>query len=689
MATVSVAVNSTTLFTCDDPASVVRNYFGFKQYACASSFFGGRPPLGQAAGYIVVLAFGLIFGGFTIGLAYLEQRLSGNKMNSEFFNTAGRNVKTSLTASVIVSQWTWAAALLQSSNVAYRFGVSGPLWYATGATIQIILFSMLAVLVKSRAPKAHTFLEIIRARWGKAAHIVFTVFALMTNIIVTSMLILGGSATVSALTGMNTDLASFLIPLGVIIYTMAGGLKATFIASYFNTSVILIALCIFIFEVYVVSPDLGSPGKVWENLASVIRIEPVKGNLNGSYLTILSRNGLFFGLTNIVGNFGMVFVDQSYWQSAIAATPAASWKGYVLGGLCWFCIPFSLGTALGLASAALSLPITAAEASSGLVTPAVAQHLLGRGGAVLILVMLFMAVTSTGAAEQIAVSSLIAYDVYRTYLNPAATGSQIINVSRWVILVFGVFSGILGIILNKIGIGLGWLYLFMGVMTGSAVFPVAFSISWSKCSRLGAITGAVAGLVLALVSWLAYGAASCSSAGCVTVVNLGRDEIMLTGNLVGIISSGLICVIVSLVKPDSCDWSSTQSISLIEEDPNAEVSKETEDELARASKMIAIWGFGLTGVLIFAWPLLTIPAKVFPKGYFLFWVIISFIWGILATAAMVILPVWESSASILETLSGRRAAMLTSDTVETPEEEDVPEAEDVSAEHHAANRGIT
>ncbi len=43
----------------------------------------------------------------------------------------------------------------------------------------------------------------------------------------------------SALTGMNTDLASFLIPLGVIVYTMAGGLKATFIASYFNTRFVL------------------------------------------------------------------------------------------------------------------------------------------------------------------------------------------------------------------------------------------------------------------------------------------------------------------------------------------------------------------------------------------------------------------------------------------------------------------
>jgi urea-proton symporter len=303
MATSVTAVKN--VFQCTNPG-VVRNYFGFEEYRCATSFFSGQPPLSKAVGYVIVLAFGLIFGLFTVGLVYLEKYMSGRPMTSEFFNTAGRTIKQGLTASVIVSQWTWAATLLQSSNVAFKYGISGPFWYAAGATIQVILFSVIAVLVKRRAPTCHTFLEIILARWGKPTHIIFCMFALITNMVVTSMLILGSSAVINALTGINTDLASFLIPLGVILYTVAGGLKATFIASYFNTAVIMIALVIFMFQVYVTNKDLGSPAKVWENLTQVIKIEPVLGNYHGSYLTMLSRNGLFFGLTNIVGNFGTV-----------------------------------------------------------------------------------------------------------------------------------------------------------------------------------------------------------------------------------------------------------------------------------------------------------------------------------------------------------------------------------------------
>merc|ERR1719436_1834783 len=195
------------------------------QYEGKDSFFGSATPLPEAAGYAIVLGFGAFFSLFTTILVYLDKKYNNTEHTSEFFNTAGRSVKTGLTASVIVSQWTWAATLLQSSNVAWNFGVSGPFWYASGATIQILLFGVLAISLKDVAPSAHTMCEIVRARWGKTAHITFLFFAFCANIIVTSMLLLGGAATVEALTGMNYALASFLIPWGVIAYTFAGGLK--------------------------------------------------------------------------------------------------------------------------------------------------------------------------------------------------------------------------------------------------------------------------------------------------------------------------------------------------------------------------------------------------------------------------------------------------------------------------------
>lgn len=149
-------------------------------------------------------------------VTFILRRYNSELQTSEMFTTAGRTVKSGLVGSAVVSSWTWAATLLQSTGVCYKYGVSGPFWYASGATVQILLFATLAIELKRRAPNAHTFLEVIKARYGTIPHLVFTIFGLVTNILVSLMLIVGGSATVNALTGMNTVAAIYLLPVGVV-----------------------------------------------------------------------------------------------------------------------------------------------------------------------------------------------------------------------------------------------------------------------------------------------------------------------------------------------------------------------------------------------------------------------------------------------------------------------------------------
>jgi len=148
-----------------------------------------------------------------------------------------------------------------------------------------------------------------------------------------------------------------------------------------------------------------------------------------SFLTMGSTIGLIFGITNIVGNFGTVFVDQSYWQSAVAAKPSSAVMGFLIGGMVWFAVPFCMATTNGLAGRALTTHpnidgqfgayyIDGAASSAGLTPARVLSHILGAGGAFILLLQLFMAITSTGSAEIIAVSSILTYDIYYEYINP-------------------------------------------------------------------------------------------------------------------------------------------------------------------------------------------------------------------------------------------------------------------------------
>lgn len=144
------------------------------------------------------------------------------------------------------------------------------------------------------------------------------------------MLILGGSATVSSLTGMNTlavradctdpsrlstaDIhtqACFLIPVGVAIYVVVGGMRATLLCDYTHTSVLFAIIFVFVYSAYATSPKIGSFSAMHELLTTAAVAAPVAGNAHGSYLTMRSKNGLIFGVINVIGNFATVFQDQA------------------------------------------------------------------------------------------------------------------------------------------------------------------------------------------------------------------------------------------------------------------------------------------------------------------------------------------------------------------------------------------
>ncbi|ETW75302.1 urea transporter [Heterobasidion irregulare TC 32-1] len=643
--------------------------------------------LPQGAGYGVVVGIGLFFSAFMIVLTAVQTRYTSfSPKSSEEFSSASRSVKPGLIAAGIVSAWTWAATLLQSSAVAYKYGISGPWWYGAGATVQVLLFAQLAAKLKLNAPYAHTWLEIVGARWGSFAHLVFMFFGLATNIIVSSMLILGGSATVTDLTGMHTIAACFLIPLGVAIYVVVGGMRATLLCDYTHTTVLFAIILTFIFTVYATSPKIGSPARMHELLEAAAAATPVPGNAHGSYMTMRSKNGLIFGVINIIGNFATVFQDQAYWQRAIASKPASCVKAYLLGGLAWFAIPFASATTLGLAAVALRgdpdmETLTAADVSAGLPAAAAASALLGKSGAAALLVLLFLAVTSAASAELIAVSSILTYDVYKRYFNPHATEAQVLKVAF-----FALCMGVAGLIFFYIGVSMGWLYTFMGVILGSAVVPIALCITWSKANKWGCIGGAVVGFCAGIIAWLVT--TSTLNGGTINVTTSGGDYEMLAGNLASIGVGGIIATATSYIWPENFDFEATRALNAPSAEPrlagekaDAEVVKDDKDSesekrpsragdadvqsvrneepfvqadgdldpvaLQKAFRFAAWSSIILLVVMLIVIPLpLFFAHTVYGVRGLTAWVVIGILWCFCSAFSVVLYPLWESREAL-------------------------------------------
>jgi Na+/proline symporter len=234
--------------------------------------------------------------------------------------------------------------------------------------------------------------------------------------------------------------AIFLLPLGVCMYTVAGGLRASFITDWAH-SVSLLIICIYLILKALTSEAIGSLDNLYRLVVQAGINSPIAGNHNGSFLTMTSREALAFATVHTLGNFGLVLMDSSYWQKSFSADVTAAAPGYILGGLLYFGIPWGLGTVMGCVGVGLAFTdspywpvhgraLSTSENNNGLVLPYAALATIGNAGAVAVVIVIFMAVTSTSSAQLVAVSSIVSSDIYHTYINPKATERQIINVSR-------------------------------------------------------------------------------------------------------------------------------------------------------------------------------------------------------------------------------------------------------------------
>lgn len=356
---------------------------------------------------------------------------------------------------------------LSSCSVAYSQGLAGALIYGAGNMSQVALFSLMAVRFKAKVPQLHTHLELLHRRYGPAGHLSFLFFAVSTNILVVSSVLVGAAAAINSITDVNIYASLWLLPLAVAAYTLRTGLRGTILADYLHTVIIFIILFVLFIVTYSTGSQIGSASRMWQLLQEAAARNPSE-NYQGSYTTLKSRGAIQFGWLSFLEYTGVVFNDASFHQKGLAAGPSAVVPGYLIGSLSWFSIPWALATTAGLAALALettstSFPtfprrMTASEVSAGLVLPYAANAVLGSGGSAAVLLLMFMSSTSAISAQLIAVSSIGGYDIFKTYIKKSASPDEILRVQRYVVVGFTIFMAAFGSLLHGVGVDLGLLY---------------------------------------------------------------------------------------------------------------------------------------------------------------------------------------------------------------------------------------
>ena len=144
--------------------------------------------------------------------------------------------------------------------------------------------------------------------------------------------------------------------------------------------------------------------------------------------------------------------------------------------------------------------LTPEQHGAGLSSPATAIALLGTGGAALKLLLLFVAVTSSTSAELIAVSSLLNFDIYKTYIKPNATSRQLVRVSHHGIIIYALVLAVVCCFFNVVSLNPTWLLTVLGVIVGGCSIPSGLMLLWPRVSTTAVRFAPWIGLSLGLTA---------------------------------------------------------------------------------------------------------------------------------------------------------------------------------------------
>jgi urea-proton symporter len=172
-------------------------------------------------------------------------------------------------------------------------------------------------------------------------------------------------------------------------------------------------------------------------------------------------------------------------------------KAYMLGGILWAPIPIVAGF-IALAAPALGVNVPAAD----MVGPMVAAQILGTTGAVLVLIMVFAALSSSLDSLLAATSILVVEDIYRRHLRPDASAVEMRRATARIIVGLGIATWIL---CAPRLTTLAELLYFTGAFVASTIWPIAAGLFWRQANAAGAVAGMVLGSAAGLYSYFAVG----------------------------------------------------------------------------------------------------------------------------------------------------------------------------------------
>lgn len=415
----------------------------------------------------------------------------GDSEESRYVGT--RSLGTGALVATLVAAWASNYTLLAAAESGFTYGISGPIWYAIGVGLPILLFIWPVNIVRrirEAMPGGVTMIEYVGRRYDEKARLVALITVLISSILYIVSVVLGVGIVLSSLLNISSDTAAVVGGVVLIAYTALGGFEGTVRSHVYQLAIaglgVVVALVLTAREV-----GLGQ----------------FVGNIPQERLNVLGWGPLGM-LDFFLALAALTVASPIIWQRLFAARDTrAATRSIAWFPVAW--IPFAVGSGImGMAAFRLLPDTEPSAAATDLVV-----NLFPTWAAVLFLLGGLALVFSSGDAAINNVASIVQVDILDNYLELSLTRRQnlylslALQVGLGAIGVVGAlaFESILGLLVINSAVNIALIFpLYLGlVWTGATASGAFWSILLSLGiggSLLAAGQGPLANLVALLVS---------------------------------------------------------------------------------------------------------------------------------------------------------------------------------------------
>jgi SSS family solute:Na+ symporter len=418
----------------------------------------------------------LIYLGVLVLIGFWQSRRV--KSGADFL-VAGRTLPARVLVFTLLATWIGSGSLFGGAGLGYRAGFPA-LWQSAGAWVGIAAVYFLAHRVRRIAK--FTMPDILELRYGPIARVLGTIVTGIAYTTIAAYQFRGGGRLLSLISTVDPNKGALITAVFCILYTALAGMLSVAYLDVGNGLMMIVGVGAAV--VYLIA-HAGGFGDAFRAL------RPDQVSVLGTFS--LSYVGYLFLPTMF-----LLLGEANMYQKFFSARDERAARNAVIGWIVGTIVVETLIDSVGVFGSVV-LPGLSQADSEVIVMRVAVDHLpavLGIGlvcGAAAIII-------STANSFLLTPASALMNDLYRKWLNPAATDRQMLLWTRVLVVVLGA----LGFISLQFWSGILEMALWAYTVYGAGVTPALLAaFFWPRATTAGAVASMVMGTAVT-VGWETY-----------------------------------------------------------------------------------------------------------------------------------------------------------------------------------------